>query len=90
MGAKLGGRKGRGNRRAHGVMAEINVTPMVDVMLVLLVIFMITAPLLSAGVSLDLPKAKAKAISQQDNKPLEISIDGKGDIFLGEERMPMS
>jgi biopolymer transport protein TolR len=86
MGARLAGRKGRG-RRAHGVMADINVTPMVDVMLVLLVIFMITAPLLTAGVTVNLPKAKAKAISQQDNKPLEIAIDAKGGIFLGDEPM---
>jgi len=68
-------------------MAEINVTPMVDVMLVLLVIFMITAPLLSAGVAVDLPKAKAKAISQQDNKPLEITISTKGEIYLGDSRV---
>lgn len=84
MGVKLssgGGRRGR--RRAFGVMADINVTPMVDVMLVLLVIFMITAPLLTAGVSVDLPKAKAKAISQQDNAPLEISVDSRGNIFMG-------
>lgn len=88
MGAKLAGRS-RGGRRARAVMADINVTPLVDVMLVLLVIFMITAPLLTAGVSLDLPKAKAKAISQQDNKPLEITLDEKGQILLGEERMDM-
>lgn len=68
-------------------MSEINVTPMVDVMLVLLVIFMITAPLLSAGVAIDLPKAKAKAISQQDNKPLEISLTTKGEIYLGDARV---
>jgi biopolymer transport protein TolR len=76
--------KGRhGRRRAHAVMADINVTPMVDVMLVLLVIFMITAPLLTAGVSVDLPKAKAKAISQQDNAPIEITVDSHGTIFMG-------
>lgn len=86
MGARLTGRS-RGSRRAHGVMAEINVTPLVDVMLVLLVIFMITAPLLTAGVSVDLPKVKAKAISQQDNAPLEISLDGQGVIYLGETKV---
>jgi biopolymer transport protein TolR len=76
--------KGRhGRRRAHSVMADINVTPMVDVMLVLLVIFMITAPLLTAGVAVDLPKAKARAISQQDNSPIEITVDARGDIFMG-------
>lgn len=87
MAAKLIGRS-RGRRsRGGGVMADINVTPMVDVMLVLLVIFMITAPLLSSGVSVDLPKAKAKAINQQDNKPLEISLTNKGEIYLGDTRV---
>ncbi len=88
MGAKLGGGGGRrGGRRRGGMMAEINVTPMVDVMLVLLIIFMVAAPLLTAGVSLDLPKAKAKAISQQDNAPLEVSVDGKGNIFIGDTKV---
>lgn len=89
MGAKLAGRSG-GRRRAHGVMAEINVTPFVDVMLVLLVIFMITAPLLTAGVAVDLPKAKAKAISQQDNTPLEVSLDAKGRIYMGETKVELA
>jgi biopolymer transport protein TolR len=84
MGAKLGRGGGlRGRRRAHAVMADINVTPMVDVMLVLLVIFMITAPLLTAGVAVNLPKAQAKAIGQQDNSPIEITVDAKGNIFMG-------
>jgi biopolymer transport protein TolR len=90
VGAKLASGRGRGRRTRGGAISDINVTPLVDVMLVLLVIFMITAPLLSAGVSLDLPKAKARAISQQDNKPLEIGLDAKGNIFLGEERMQMN
>lgn len=88
MGAKLGGAGGK-RRRAHGVMAEINVTPFVDVMLVLLVIFMITAPLLTAGVQIDLPKADAKAMGQQDNAPLEIALDRNGDIFIGETKVTM-
>lgn len=71
-------------------MAEINMTPMVDVMLVLLIIFMITAPLMTAGVSVDLPKAKAKAISQQDDKPVEIALDAKGDMYLGDLRVDMT
>ncbi|MDE1152621.1 MAG: protein TolR [Micavibrio sp.] len=87
MGAKLAGRGRGGSRRSRSVMADINVTPMVDVMLVLLVIFMITAPLLSAGVALDLPKAKAKSISQDDSKPIEISLTAKGDIYMGETRV---
>lgn len=84
MGMSTGGggySKGRGNYRP---MAEINVTPMVDVMLVLLIIFMVAAPLLTAGVPLDLPDSKAKAISDEDNKPLEVSIAKDGKIFVGE------
>lgn len=85
MGVKLSSR--RSSSRRNSMMADINVTPMVDVMLVLLVIFMITAPLLTAGVSIDLPKAKARAVSQQDNAPLEIAIDGKGNLFMGEAKV---
>ena len=70
-------------------MADINVTPMVDVMLVLLVIFMVTAPMMTAGVSVDLPKAQAKAISQSDNAPLEVSIDKKGVIFVGDTKVDL-
>lgn len=83
MGVKLG-KIGRGRSRAHAVMSDINVTPMVDVMLVLLIIFMITAPLLTAGVTVDLPKAQTKGLSQQDNSPVEIAVDAKGNIFMGE------
>lgn len=81
MGMSASGR-GRGGRRRP--MAEINVTPMVDVMLVLLIIFMVAAPLLTAGVPIDLPDSKAKAISDEDNKPLEVSISKDGRIFVGE------
>lgn len=65
-------------------MAEINVTPMVDVMLVLLIIFMVSAPLLTAGVPVDLPNAKAKPIADEDNKPIEITVDKDGKVYLGE------
>ncbi|PZQ44175.1 MAG: protein TolR [Micavibrio aeruginosavorus] len=82
MGMSTGGGRGRGGRRRP--MAEINVTPMVDVMLVLLIIFMVAAPLLTAGVPIDLPDSKAKAISDEDNKPLEVSISKDGRIFVGE------
>jgi biopolymer transport protein TolR len=85
MGAKLAGRARE--RKSRAVMAEINVTPFVDVMLVLLVIFMVTAPLLTAGVQLNLPKANARAIGQQDNKPLEISLDERGGIFMGDTKV---
>jgi len=64
-------------------MSEINVTPMVDVMLVLLVIFMVTAPLLTVGVPVDLPKTKAKVLSEAD-EPLVISLNAEGKIFLQE------
>jgi biopolymer transport protein TolR len=62
-------------------MAEINVTPLVDVMLVLLIIFMITAPLLVAGVPVDLPESKAGALDQ-DAKPVQIALDAQGGIFI--------
>ncbi|HWH17687.1 MAG TPA: protein TolR [Allosphingosinicella sp.] len=72
------------NRRARRTpMAEINVTPMVDVMLVLLIIFMVTAPLLVAGVPVDLPDSKAGALDQEQ-KPVQISLDRSGAIFVDE------
>jgi biopolymer transport protein TolR len=72
-------RSRRGHRRAP--MAEINVTPLVDVMLVLLIIFMVTAPLLVSGVPVELPESRANALEQKD-KPLDVSIDKEGQIFL--------
>lgn len=83
MGVKLG-KSPRGRLRAHSVMSDINVTPLVDVMLVLLIIFMITAPLLTAGVAVNLPKVQAKALNQQDNAPIEITINEKGNIHMGD------
>jgi biopolymer transport protein TolR len=62
-------------------MAEINVTPMVDVMLVLLIIFMISAPLLTVGVPIDLPQSQAKSLDQ-DKEPLTISVNTKGEVYL--------
>src|SRR5246500_4285690 len=67
-------------------LAEINVTPMVDVMLVLLVIFMVTAPLLSVGVPLDLPKSRATTLTEP-KKPVVISLTGEGEVFIGDERV---
>jgi biopolymer transport protein TolR len=74
---------GGGRRRHHrrGVMSEINVTPMVDVMLVLLIIFMVSAPLLTVGVPLDLPQSQAKTLDQ-DKEPLTISVNLQGQVFL--------
>ncbi|WP_435641701.1 protein TolR [Micavibrio aeruginosavorus] len=86
MGASLssgGGRSGR-RGRSYRKMSDINVTPFVDVMLVLLIVFMVTAPLLTAGVPVDLPKSEAKQIAEEDNKPLEISVMKDGKIFIGE------
>ena len=80
MGASVGSRR-RGGRRAP--MAEINVTPLVDVMLVLLIIFMVTAPLLVAGVPVDLPESRAAALDNQV-QPVQISLDGQGRLFIDE------
>src|SRR6266513_4210771 len=68
-------------RRRRPVMSEINVTPFVDVMLVLLIIFMVSAPLLTVGVPIDLPQSQAKALDQ-DREPLTVSVNGKGQVFL--------
>jgi len=75
-----GGGRSRSGRRP---MSEINVTPFVDVMLVLLVIFMVTAPLLTAGVEIDLPKTEAGAIAG-DDEPLSITVDAAGQVFIQE------
>jgi biopolymer transport protein TolR len=72
---------GRRRRRRRAVMSEINVTPMVDVMLVLLIIFMVSAPLLTVGVPIDLPQTQAKSLDQ-DKEPLTISVNGQGQVFL--------
>ena len=72
---------GRRRHRRRSVMSEINVTPMVDVMLVLLVIFMVTAPLLTVGVPVDLPQTKAPTITEP-KEPLVITINAEGKIFL--------
>ena len=73
----------RRSRRGRAPMAEINVTPLVDVMLVLLIIFMVTAPLLVAGVPVDLPESRANALDQQANQ-VTLAIDAQGQVFLGD------
>ena len=79
MGANLPSSSRHGRRRAP--MSEINVTPLVDVMLVLLIIFMVTAPLLVAGVPIDLPESRAGALDQQA-EPVQVAIDGSGRITI--------
>jgi biopolymer transport protein TolR len=76
-----GGAVGRRRHRRRPVMSEINVTPMVDVMLVLLIIFMVSAPLLTVGVPIDLPQTKANSLDQ-DKEPLAVSVNDKGQVFL--------
>jgi biopolymer transport protein TolR len=71
------------------VMAEINVTPMVDVMLVLLIIFMVSAPLLTVGVPLDLPQTQAKSLDQ-DKTPLQLSVDVNGKVFINDTEVSMT
>ncbi|MFG1418750.1 protein TolR [Xanthobacter sp. V0B-10] len=77
----------RSRRRATHVMAEINVTPMVDVMLVLLIIFMVAAPMLTAGVPIDLPQTQASAVNQDNKEPITLSVNDKGQVFLGESEI---
>ena len=92
MGMSLGGGSGGGGRRGYrraNVMAEINVTPMVDVMLVLLIIFMVSAPLLTVGVPLDLPQTAAKSLDQ-DKEPLTVSVQLTGKVFLNNTEIPMN
>ena len=81
------GGTGKRKRRSLTTMSEINVTPLVDVMLVLLIIFMVTAPLLAVGVPVDLPETKAKQIDS-NAEPLTISVNGDGQIFLQEDETP--
>jgi len=73
-------------RRVYNPMSEINVTPFVDVMLVLLIVFMVTAPLLTVGIPVDLPKVKANALTDQ-KEPLEVTITIEGKVFLGESQV---
>jgi biopolymer transport protein TolR len=81
MGGGSPGVIGRRRHRRKPVMAEINVTPMVDVMLVLLIIFMVSAPLLTVGVQIDLPQTQAKSLDQ-DKEPLTVTVNTKGEVYL--------
>src|SRR6201991_2326312 len=85
-----GGRRGRRRRgRQRGTLSEINVTPLVDVMLVLLIVFMISAPLLTAGVPVELPKTEAGAM-QDVPDPITLSIRSDGTIYVGDDPAPFS
>jgi len=79
---------GRHRRRRRMVMSEINVTPMVDVMLVLLIVFMVSAPLLTVGVPIDLPQSQAKSLDQ-DKEPLTLSVNLEGKVFLQNSEIPL-
>lgn len=81
------GRSRGGYRKSYRPMSDINVTPFIDVMLVLLIVFMVTAPLLSAGIPVDLPKTEAAAMSEKDEKPLEVAVNKNGEIYIGETKV---
>jgi biopolymer transport protein TolR len=81
-GASTGVAVGKRRHRRKPVMSEINVTPMVDVMLVLLIIFMVSAPLLTVGVPIDLPQTQASSLDQADKEPLAVSVSNDGKVFL--------
>ncbi len=86
MAATFNGRTQRRGR--YRPLSEINVTPLVDVMLVLLIIFMVTAPLMTSGVSVDLPKTDAKPLNT-DSQPLTVSVDSAGKIFLQDQEVQL-
>src|SRR4029453_3210402 len=91
MSAGIVGRGGRGHRRRgrhHSLISEINVTPFVDVMLVLLIIFMVAAPLLTVGVPIDLPETQAKALNSE-TQPITVSIKEGGQVYLQETEIPI-
>lgn len=92
MGASIkagGGGRGRGRRARHAPMSEINVTPMVDVMLVLLIIFMVAAPLLQVGIPVELPETKGQQMPAPKSEPLAVTVKQNGDAFIGETQVPL-
>jgi len=84
-----GRRGGRGANKRYRPLSEINVTPFVDVMLVLLIVFMVTAPLLTVGVPVDLPKTQAQSIADPD-EPLVISVNAEGQIYIQDSEVDLS
>ena len=79
----------RGKRGRRGAISEINMTPLVDVMLVLLIVFMVTAPLLTSGVPIDLPQTNAPEMKVEGSKPLTISVTPEGKVYLGEDEITL-
>ncbi|EHD14572.1 putative biopolymer transport protein [Commensalibacter intestini A911] len=88
MGFSVQGGSGRG-RRGRRPQADINVTPMVDVMLVLLIIFMVAAPMMTSGINVDLPKTDAKPVNS-DTKPITVTVKADGSVYLGDNAVDMS
>ena len=86
MGVKINMSSGRSGRKRHQAMSEINVTPFVDVMLILLIVFMVTAPLLTAGVPVDLPDSKAQSLNEDNEAPVEVTLSKEG-LFIGESKI---
>jgi biopolymer transport protein TolR len=86
-GGQRGGR--RGGRRKSRPVSEINVTPLVDVMLVLLIVFMVAAPLLTVGVPIDLPETQAKSLNTE-SKPVTVTVTTDGQIYLGDQSVPLA
>ncbi len=87
-GAGGGGRRGRRGRARKGPMADMNMTPFIDVMLVLLIIFMVAAPMMTVGVPVDLPETRAKAMEGQ-TQPITVSVDGQGRIFIQDAELKL-
>ena len=93
MGAKSESRtkkRQKSSRRNFVPMSEINVTPFVDIMLVLLIIFMVAAPLLSVGIEVDLPNTQAKPLKTEKERPLTLTLDGKSNLFINEVKIEKS
>jgi biopolymer transport protein TolR len=88
MAGSFGNGSRNGRRQRYRPLAEINVTPLVDVMLVLLIVFMVTAPLMSTAINVDLPKVATTPIAQ-DSEPLTVSIDAQGQVFLQDQKLEL-
>jgi biopolymer transport protein TolR len=88
MSMSLQSARGRRGRRG-GPIGDINVTPLVDVMLVLLIVFMVTAPLLTSGVPIDLPQTNAPEMKVEGTKPLTLSVTPEGQVYLGEDEISL-